>query len=226
MIIDGAIGVVLAYLIGSIPSAYIITRLLKGKDIRKLGGGNVGARNVFREVGRVAGTGVAIFDIAKGAGAVLVSYWLLGRPQLQVPGFNISTMLVLLAGVAVVAGHIWSVYLKFTGGNGLATSIGVLSVLMTRELVIALALILLFIVITRNVVLSANLGLLSILASLWFFNRSWLFFIFSAVLAVMMVVNFFPVAAADFACAGSREKFIARLLRKEPSEENASRPSR
>ncbi len=128
MIVNGAIALIVAYLLGSIPSAYIITRLATGKDIRQLGGGNVGAQNVFREVGWRAGIPVLIFDVGKGAAAVAIAYWLLGAPLL----------FLLAAGLAVVAGHMWSIFLRFTGGNGLATTIGVLSVLMTRELLIAL----------------------------------------------------------------------------------------
>ncbi|MBI2848439.1 MAG: glycerol-3-phosphate acyltransferase [Chloroflexi bacterium] len=224
MIASGVIAIVLAYLIGSIPSGYIVTRLLTAKDIRKLGGGNVGARNVSHEVGTAAGIGVGVFDIVKGAGAVVLAYWLLGWPQLQT--VSISAMLVLMAGVAVVAGHIWPVYLKFTGGNGLATSIGVLSIVMTRELAVATAFIVLFIVVTRNVILSTNIGLISVLVSLWFFDRSWLYFVFAAVLSAILVLNFLPVAMADFAQAGSREKFFARLLRKEHTEGKTGKPSR
>ncbi len=212
MTVGGVLAVVLAYLLGSIPAAYIVTRLFKGKDIRKLGGGNVGARNVFREVGRAVGAGVAIFDIAKGAGAVLLAMWLLDWPQLRT--VQVSTVLALLAGLAVVAGHIWSVYLKFTGGNGVATSLGVLSIMMTRELVIALAITLLFIVITRNVILSVNLSLLSVPISAWRLEeKSWLFLAFTIVLLVIMAVHFLPVAMADFARAGSKENFFAQLLR-------------
>ena len=79
--INGIIAVVIAYLLGSIPSAYIVTRIKTGKDIRKLGGGNVGARNVFHEAGPWAAVIVGIADVGKGAGAVLIAGWLLGWPK-------------------------------------------------------------------------------------------------------------------------------------------------
>ncbi|MFC1943501.1 glycerol-3-phosphate acyltransferase [Chloroflexota bacterium] len=66
MIGNGVIAVIIAYLLGSIPAAYIITRLRTGKDIRQLGGSNAGARNVFREVGLGAAIPVAIFDVGIG----------------------------------------------------------------------------------------------------------------------------------------------------------------
>ena len=96
--VNGFIALIIAYLLGSIPAAYIVTRLATGKDIRQLGGGNVGARNVFREVGRGAGIAVGIFDVGKGAAAVAIAHWLLDAPELFVLG----------AGLVVVAGHISS----------------------------------------------------------------------------------------------------------------------
>lgn len=207
MIVTGVIALIVAYLLGSIPSAYIITRLAIGKDIRQLGGGNVGARNVFREVGPAAGIAVGIFDIAKGAAAVIIVYWLLEAPSL----------FLLAAGLAVVAGHIWSIFLKFTGGNGLSPTLGVLSILMTRELLIVIAMTLLLIVVTRNTVLSVNISLLSVPVSAWFLEKSWLLVIFSIVLALMLVVNFIPTARAAFAQAGSKENLLAELWRKNKS---------
>ena len=187
--LNGAIAVALAYLLGSIPAAYIITRRRTGKDIRKLGGGNVGARNVYREVGRAAGIAVGTFDIAKGAGAAILAWWLTGQPDMHQA--QLSTAFVLGAGVAAVAGHIWPVYLKFSGGNGLATAIGALSVLMTWELGIALALALLLVVITRNVIMSVNIGLLTVPLTAWLlFGRTWPYLAFTLILAMVMTIHF------------------------------------
>jgi len=206
--VSGIIAVIIAYLLGSIPAAYIVTRLKTGRDIRQLGGGNVGARNVFHEVGLWAAIIVSVFDIGKGAAAVAIASWLLGAPL----------FFVLAAGLAAVAGHMWSIYLKFTGGNGLATSIGVLSLLMTRELLIIIAIIIVFIVITRNTVLSVNISFLSLPVSAWFLEKSWPFVIFSIVLLLILVLNFLPTARAAFVQAGSKENFFAELLRRKKAE--------
>lgn len=208
MIGIGIIAIIIAYLLGSIPSAHIVTRLATGKDIRKLGSGNVGGRNVYREVGLAAAIPVVIFDVGKGSAAVTIAHWLLGAPPL----------FVLLAGVAVVAGHMWSIYLKFTGGNGLATTIGVLSVLMTKELLIALAITLLLIVITRNPVLSINTSLLSVPVSAWFLENSGLAVLFSAVILLMMALHFLPTARAAVAKAGSKEKLLDELFSRDKAE--------
>lgn len=217
MILPGIISVIIAYLLGSIPAAYIITRLSTGRDIRTLGGGNVGARNVFREVGVWAGTGVALFDVGKGVAAVAIAYRLLNLPfyesQLFMP-VTTAHLFLLAAAVAVVTGHIWSVYLKFTGGNGLATTLGTLSILMWRELLIVLVLTVLLIAITRNVVLSVNMSLLSVPVSAWFIEKSWPLVVFSVVLAIILVVNFLPTAKGALVKAGSKENFLAELLRR------------
>ena len=203
--VSEVIAVVIGYLLGSIPSAYIITRLATGKDIRQLGGGNVGGRNVFREVGLAAAIPVVIFDVGKGAAAVAIAHRLLDAP----------VYFVLAAGLAAVAGHIWSIFLKFTGGNGLATTIGVLSVLMTRELLIALAITVVLIVITRNTVLSVNISLLSVPVSVWFMEQSWQLVVFSIVLLLVLVLHFLPTAMTAMAKAGSKEAFLAELLRRD-----------
>lgn len=102
-----------SYLIGSIPTAYIFGRALKGIDIRKFGSGNVGATNALRVLGKKAGISVLIIDIIKGVLAVL----LLGRG---------TEIICIIAGVSCIAGHNWTVFLNFNGGKGMATTLGVL----------------------------------------------------------------------------------------------------
>jgi len=201
-VIAGFVSIIIAYLLGSINSAYIVTRLAIGKDIRQLGGGNAGGRNVFREVGLAAAIPVVIFDVGKGAASVAIAYWLLNVPLYEMHPF------VLLAGTAAVAGHMWSIYLKFTGGNGLAATIGVLAMVMPWALLIVLATMLVLTVFTHNPVLSLNIGLLSMPVSAWFLEQLWLPVVFSIVLIVIMVVNFIPTARAALVKARSRRNLF------------------
>lgn len=107
----------ISYLVGSIPTAYIFGKLYKGIDIREHGSGNVGATNVFRTLGKGPGFLVLFIDILKGVLAVVcVGDWF----QLE----RVFQRIVL--AVAVVSGHNWTVFLKFKGGKGIATSLGVL----------------------------------------------------------------------------------------------------
>ncbi len=203
------IAIVVAYLLGSIPFAYIFTRLASGKDIRKLGSGNGGAHNVFREVGLKAAIPVAILDVSKGAVAVVIAYRLLNVPLKE------PNIFVLLAALAAIAGHMWSAYLKLRGGNGLSATIGALAIIMPWELVIALGLLLIFLVITHNLVLATNLGLPSVMISAWFIDKSWLLVAFSIVTALMLIIHFVPTAKTALVKAGSRKKLTSELFRKD-----------
>jgi glycerol-3-phosphate acyltransferase PlsY len=207
-VITGLVAIIIAYLLGSINSAYIVTRLVAGKDIRQLGGGNAGGRNVFREVGLLAAIPVAIFDVGKGAASVAIAHRLLNVPLFEVNPF------VLLAGIAVVAGHMWSIYLKFTGANGLAATIGVLAILMPWALLVILAIMFILTATTRNPVLSLNISLLSMPVSAWFLEKSWLPVVFSIALIAMLILNFIPTARAALDRAGSGKNLFAELLRK------------
>ncbi len=102
-----------AYLLGSLPFAVVVTRMA-GVDIFEIGTGNPGASNVFRKVGRVYGAVVFALDILKGVFAVVVGWWL-GCPDILLP----------VVGVFAIVGHWLPVFLRFKGGAGLATGLGV-----------------------------------------------------------------------------------------------------
>ena len=104
-----------AYFLGSIPFGLILARLFAGSDIRKAGSGNIGATNVARVAGPAAGILTLVLDAAKGAAAV----WLAGRFTDQ------SSTGMTLAAVAALIGHCFPVWLKFKGGKGVATALGV-----------------------------------------------------------------------------------------------------
>lgn len=112
---------VLAYLLGSIPTGFLVAKA-KGIDIRKVGSGNIGATNAFRILGKPAGAFVLFFDALKGYSAVAVLVPLLARIGWVE---NVETV-QLLAGVFAVMGHNYTCWLKFKGGKGIATSSGVL----------------------------------------------------------------------------------------------------
>lgn len=106
-----------AYLLGSIPFSYLIARLVGGVDVRKVGSGNVGATNVMRSAGKVAGILALVLDAAKGAAASV------GAGRLS-PS---SEFLPAAAAVAAVLGHMHPVWLSFRGGKGVATGVGAFS---------------------------------------------------------------------------------------------------
>jgi glycerol-3-phosphate acyltransferase PlsY len=136
-----ALSLVISYLLGSIPFAYIIGRI-NGTDIRQIGDRNVGAFNVFRHVGFGPGFVTVILDIIKGAAAILVAR-----------AFNVDEIVVFLTGVSVVAGHNWPVFLRFRGGRGEATIIGVLFALVPIQITITFAIAIIVLFATHNSIL-------------------------------------------------------------------------
>ena len=114
-------GTAISYLVGSIPTAYIFGRMLKGIDIRKFGSGNVGATNALRVLGKIPGIIVLSLDILKG----LLPVVLLGN--LIQPRSSLNPQLVfIILGIACIIGHNWTIFLNFKGGKGIATSLGAL----------------------------------------------------------------------------------------------------
>lgn len=195
--VNEIIAVVLGYLLGSIPTAYIVSRRVTGKDIRRLGGGNVGGLNTYREVGALPALVVGLGDLGKGAAAVAIAYWLLG----------VSPLFVMLTGLAAVIGHMWMLFLKFSGGKGMGAAFGALLVLMPvygywYGLLIIITVIIIPFVFTRNVALSMGIGLLFLPLITWLITQSGLATILAVTLGVLIGIKFLPTART----AWSRDK--------------------
>ena len=110
--------VALAYFLGSLPTAYLLVRLMTGHDVRRKGSGNVGGTNALRTAGWKVGVAVTIIDMAKGA----IPVWLMQR-------FNPESGWIAAAMLAAVVGHCYPVWLKFQGGKGVATGFGAFMIL-------------------------------------------------------------------------------------------------
>jgi glycerol-3-phosphate acyltransferase PlsY len=117
--------VVMGYLLGSIPIGYLLTRRQSKVDVTKYGSGKVGATNVLRTAGRNSAALVAGLDIVKGVLAVVLAGLIVGKGYLVVGNFGFGTLVAqVLAALAAVIGHNWSVFLRFRGGRGVATFFG------------------------------------------------------------------------------------------------------
>ncbi|MBE9066891.1 glycerol-3-phosphate 1-O-acyltransferase PlsY [Leptolyngbya cf. ectocarpi LEGE 11479] len=114
---------VLAYLLGSLPTGFAIAKLVQGIDIREHGSGNTGATNVFRVVGKQAGITVLVIDLLKGLTAVLVARLVMTHAD---GVSDLSIWVQMLAALLAIVGHSRSVWLNFTGGKSAATGLGVL----------------------------------------------------------------------------------------------------
>jgi glycerol-3-phosphate acyltransferase PlsY len=119
--VAAALGVIISYLIGSIPFGYIAGRVLKGIDVRDYGSGNVGATNVLRILGTKAGIVVLLLDAGKGVAAVIGIGSLVSVLSPEVNPYAVKAF----CGAAAIVGHDWTVFLGFKGGKGVATGLGV-----------------------------------------------------------------------------------------------------
>lgn len=149
-----AAGVILAYLVGSVPSAVWIGKALYGIDVREHGSGNAGATNVIRVLGYKAGIPVMLVDVFKGWVAVQLVY------LFPLPGISTDAMIYfrIACAAAAVLGHIFPVYVGFRGGKGVGTLAGVAIALYPVALLIVLGVFIVSLVLTRYVSLSSILG--------------------------------------------------------------------
>ncbi len=146
---------VLAYFLGSVPTGYWLGKLWKGVDVREFGSGNLGATNVFRVLGVIPGLLTLAIDIAKGWGAVCIARaWFPGKLSIAI-----------VAGMAAILGHATSVFVRFRGGKGVATSAGVFLALLPLPSAAALAVFAVVFGATRYVSLGSLAGAFTLAAS-------------------------------------------------------------
>lgn len=153
--------VLVAYFLGSIPFGYLIVRARRGQDVRKTGSGGTGATNVSRSAGKGAGLLTLTLDVAKGFAAIVLTKWLLAMMANPV-----DWRLVAAAGVAVIAGHIFPIWLGFRGGKGVATGLGAFLALSPLAVAGSAVVFFLLFAATRYVSLGSIIGALSL--PIWF----------------------------------------------------------
>ncbi|MGE5381922.1 MAG: glycerol-3-phosphate 1-O-acyltransferase PlsY [Omnitrophica WOR_2 bacterium] len=144
-------GIIIAYLLGSIPTAVIVGKVFYGIDVRKVGSGNAGATNTIRTLGMKAGIPVLIFDIFKALMAVNLSLFL----NNQAFSVNQEVIYKILLGSAAVFGHVYPIFASFKGGKGVATLVGVLIALYPVAILIILVCFIISMMTTRIVSFSS-----------------------------------------------------------------------
>jgi glycerol-3-phosphate acyltransferase PlsY len=200
MILTAIVAVVAAYLLGSIHFAWVITYMVKHQDIRKLGNRNPGAGNVTREVGIPAGFAVLALDAGKGLLVIFIARWL------ETPDF-----IVLVCAVAAVVGHMWSVYYKFHGGGGAATTVGVLFTMMPLEFSISFIIMAVVLALTRNFALAMAIGVIPLPFILWAFGADAGLIVFSTYLPLLLAFKNIKNWPEDF-CRVTEKGWRATLI--------------
>ncbi len=200
--VENSLALLLAYLIGSIPSAVWIGKYMYGVDVRNSGSGNSGATNTFRVLGKKAGIPVLILDIFKGWLAVQLAF-LIGdfRPETQ-----LFENFQFLLGLFAVVGHIFPVFAQFRGGKGIATILGAMIAIHYQAALISMAVFLVIFLTTHFVSLSSILGSLMFPLSIMFvFNYSSPAFVLYSFLVWVLVL-------------ATHQKNIERLIAKKESK--------
>jgi acyl phosphate:glycerol-3-phosphate acyltransferase len=192
--------ILIAYLLGSIPTSVWIGKAFYNIDVREFGSGNAGATNTFRVLGKSAGIPVLIIDILKGTAAVAVA-WASGYEG-GTPEF-INTQLGL--GVAALLGHIFPVFAGFRGGKGVATMLGIVICIVPVACSFALLVFLSVLITTRIVSLSSMIAGISfpIILNLALHNDNRILMVFSVIVALLLIIT--------------HRKNISRLLKNEES---------
>ena len=173
----GYIILVVSYLLGAIPFAYLAGRL-KGVDLRRHGSGNYGTTNTIRVLGWRWGVPVFIGDVLKGAAGAALGAWVLG------PWGGLA------GGVLVMAGHSWNPFFGFRPtGKGVASGFGIILVLMPRVTILALLLFVIVLQLTRFVSLASSIGAVSVAVAVFVFGEPLAYKVFGLIVAILVVVR-------------------------------------
>lgn len=199
------LAIVAGYLIGSIPFSYILPRWLRGIDIRESGTRNVGAANVYLCCGILPSLMAGALDVGKGAAAVFIA-----------KGLALPEAVVVVAGLAAVIGHIRPVFLRFTGGKGVATTCGVLVNLVPQELFIAAGIWIVVAAISRYSAVAGLVAGPALPLLVWYFSRSTFLAISSAIMVGLVGLMTISTYKAFFAGTAPRIGQGEFNLRKNP----------
>ena len=186
---------VVAYLLGSTPTGYTLVKLLKGIDIREVGSGSTGATNVLRTLGKVPGAFVLLVDCLKGVLSIFLAYWLYElassnnlipatvNPEIWQP------IMVTLAGLAAVLGHSKSIFLGFSGGKSVATSLGVLLAMSWQVGLSTFGVFLVVVAISRIVSLSSICGAIAVSVLMILFHQPLPYILFGVAGGLYVIIR-------------------------------------
>lgn len=176
MLFQYLIIIVVSYLLGSIPFGYLLIKIFRGEDIRQSGSGNIGATNVARSGAKGLGVLTLVLDALKGFVAVLHAHHG-AEHQLQQADFRLlhpdfAPNLMAVAALAAVVGHVFPVWLKFKGGKGVATALGVFVLIFPKALMVSLVIFIVVVAVSRYVSLGSILAAVAFPIAAYFLEDS------------------------------------------------------
>jgi glycerol-3-phosphate acyltransferase PlsY len=183
--------IVFGYLVGAIPTGVLAGKLLRGVDIRTIGSGNVGATNVYRLLGFKAAIFVLLFDVAKGAGVVYIVNLLADYQFFPFPKEGVE-FLKILAGLAAITGHTFTIFLRFKGGKGVATSAGVFIGLAPLPMMVIIPTFFLIAVLTRFVSVGSIVGAFLLPLLMCLLKQGPIVTLFGGVVAILIIIKHIP----------------------------------
>ena len=203
--------VVVSYLLGSIPFGYLLVRVFRGQDVRQTGSGNIGATNVARTGSKKLAIATLLLDALKGYVAVVIAFWLAAHIAIRINDTMSATLDVLdvhvgyrlaaLAALSAILGHMFPVWLRFKGGKGVATALGVFLALAPLAVLVSLVVFVVAVAITRYVSLGSILAAAVFPFAAWWLNPG------TRSAAVM-----FPIAISSLLIIIRHKDNIRRLL--------------
>jgi acyl phosphate:glycerol-3-phosphate acyltransferase len=174
---------VVSYLLGSIPFGYLLVRIFRGQDVRQTGSGNIGATNVARTGSKGLAVATLLLDALKGYAAVAFAFWLAGSYRFESgvptsiydrgqPMTDSRTVFLLaaLAAFCAILGHMFTLWLRFKGGKGVATAVGAFAALAPRAIVVALVLFVIVVAVTRYISLGSMVAAGAFPLLVWWLN--------------------------------------------------------
>lgn len=188
IIVSGII-VIVAYLLGSIPTGYLAGRYLKGIDIREYGSGSTGATNVLRTLGKGIAIAVLLIDLLKGAIAVALVNLIYTVYSTEIVPISWQPWLIITAGLAALLGHSKSIFLNFTGGKSVATSLGVLLVMNPIVALGTLGSFLIVLALSRIVSLSSIFGAIAVNFLTIYLKQPIPYILFAALAGIYVIVR-------------------------------------
>ena len=184
----GPLTPVFAYLLGSIPFGYLIVRWQKGVDVRNTGSGSTGATNVMRNLGIAGFVATFILDVGKGTLAVLLASRLTAGDAHWVP-LTGDARWIALSSVAAILGHCFPVWLKFRGGKGVATGVGVFLALAPLQVALALLIFAIVVAISRYISLGSIVGTAAFPLLVYFLKHPPLPIVFGAAGGALIIIS-------------------------------------